>query len=237
MEQKTTEMAAVFKAWAWFDAHKRQVGWGAGIVVGAGLLIWIYINQTEEKAVKESEAVANVMIAPAATGRPVDPAAYLKIANEDPNSSAGTRALLLAAGTLFTEGKYSEAQTQFDKFTRDHRDSPFLGEALLGVAACLESQNKTNEALAAYKSLIERHPGDLTVPQAKFSLARLYVAQNKADQALPLFEEVNRLNPNGALGSEAGMRAEDLIAKYPNLAPKPAAAPANTSVLKIPSTK
>jgi TolA-binding protein len=127
--------------------------------------------------------------------------------------------LLLAGGNLFTEGKYSEAQAQFDKFTRDHHDSPFMGEALLGLGASLEAQGKTDAAIAAYKDVISRHPGESVVPDAKFALARLYEVQNKPELARDLYLEVERESRFSSKGIEAGMRIEDLMAKYPKLAP------------------
>ncbi len=39
----------------------------------------------------------------------------------------------------------------------------------------------------------------------------------KPELARNLFEEVERSNPYGSLGSEAGMRLEELKIKYPNL--------------------
>ncbi len=135
------------------------------------------------------------------------------------NSGAGARALLLAAGSLFADGKYPEAQAQFEKFTRQYHDSPFLGEALLGVAACLDAQGKTDAALTAYKDLVNRHSGENVVPQAKFALGRIYVAQNKPELARDEFAEVERQDRFGSLGNEAGMQIEELIAKYPKLAP------------------
>lgn len=116
------------------------------------------------------------------------------------------------------EGKSSDAKAQFERFSREYTDSPFRGEALLGIAACLDAQGKANEAITAYKELIDRHPTDAVLPQARFALARRYEAQNKPELARTLFEEVERNNPYGSLGSEAGMRLEELKVKYPNLA-------------------
>ena len=133
--------------------------------------------------------------------------------------------MLLAAGSLFTEGKYEEAKAQFQKLIREYHDSPFMGEALLGVAACLDAQNKPTEAIAAYKELIDRHPNDPVIPQAKFALGRLYEAQNQPEQAYNYFEQVAQTDPYGSIGSEAGMRAEELKLKHPNLAPGAGPAP------------
>src|SRR5208282_4455362 len=140
--------------------------------------------------------------------------AYLRVAATYAGSRAGARALLVAASGLFVEGKYDEARTQFERFTREYSDSPFRGEALLGIAACLDAQSKTNEAATAYKDLIDRRPTDYVLPQARFALARLYEAQNKPELARNLLEEVERNNPYGSLGSEAGIRLEELKVKY-----------------------
>src|SRR5205085_424559 len=101
-----------------------------------------------------------------------------------------------------------------------------------GIAASLEAQGKTAEAITAYKDLVEHRPNDTSVPQAKFALGSLYEAQNKPEQAFPLFEEAFRADPSGPIGSEAGMRAEELKQKYPNLAP-PAPMPTGSSPFTI----
>src|SRR5206468_4481552 len=106
-----------------------------------------------------------------------------------------------------------------------------MGQALLGIAASWDAQGKTNEAVAAYKNLVDHHPGESVIPQAKFALARLYEAQGKLEQARIYFEELNRTEHYGSLGSEAGMRLEEMIAKNPGLVPKPATPSAPTNAI------
>ena len=153
--------------------------------------------------------------------------AYLKVAAEYPKSRAGARALLVAAGSLFVNGKYEEAKAQFERFRREYWTALSSGEALLGMAACLDAQGKARDAITAYKDLIDHHQGDVVLPQARFALARLYEAQNEPEQARNLFEEVERNDPYGSLGSEAGMRLEELKLKYQKLVAPPAPTPAN----------
>ena len=74
------------------------------------------------------------------------------------------------------------------------------------------------------------HPGQSVIPQAKFALARLFEAQNKPEPARNLFEDVYRSNPYDSLGSEAGMRLEELRMKYPALFPT---APSPTNNMPI----
>jgi TolA-binding protein len=250
MESEVAQLPLWQKAWAWFEANKRQTLWGGGGLVVVGLVVAFFLYRQNETDVAASEALSNVAL-PQMTGaaRGDSAEAYLKVAATYPNSRAGARALLLAGGSLFVEGKYAEAKTLFERFAREHRDSLFAGEALLGVAACLDAQGNSGDAITAYKDLIDRHPVDQVLAQAKFALARLYEAQNKPEQARNLFEEVERSNPYGSLGSEAGMRLEELKIKYPNLAapivsmmtnatpPKPQIVPATTNTTPPKSQK
>jgi TolA-binding protein len=209
------------KAWAWFEANKRPVSWGAAAVLLGAVIVAFVIYHQDQREAAAGEALSNVAV-PQLTGMGSSASmadAYLKVAAEYPSSQAGARALLLAAGSLFAEGKYADARTQFERFRREHADSPFVGEAMLGAAACLDAQGKPREAITAYKELIDRRPGDYVLPQARFALARLYESQNEPEQARNLYEEVERMDPMGSLGSEAGMRLEELKEKYPRLAP------------------
>jgi len=226
MESEVAQLPLWQKAWAWFERNKKQTLWAVTGVVVVALIVSLYLYRQGEAEVAASEALsslaASAMIG-ASRGDSAD--AYLKMAAAYPNSSAAARAVLLAAGRLFDEGKYVEAKTQFERFSREHKDSPFRGQALLGIAACLDAEGKTSEATSAYKDLIDRLPADPVLPQARFALARLYEAQNKPEQARNLFEQVEQGNPYSSLGSEAGMRLEELKTKYPQLAAPIAPAP------------
>jgi TolA-binding protein len=236
MESEAVQLPLWQKAWAWFEANKRQTSWAAGAVVVVGLVVAFFVYRQNEAEVVASEALSNATLSQATGASRGDLAeAYLKVAATYPGSQAAGRALLLAAGAFFAEGKYAEAKTQFERFNKEYSNSPFRGEALLGLAACLDAQGKPNEAATAYKDLIDRRPSDAVLPQARFALARLYEAQNKPELARNLFEDVERNNPYSSLGSEAGMRLEELKAKHPSLFVP--AAPATSNALQIPPKK
>lgn len=221
MASDVTESETLVKLWAWFETHRKQATWGAAIVVGAALIAWFVVYQQDQKQITSGEALSNVALPQIVNpnARPA-PDAYLRVAGKYPESSAGAKALLLAAAGLFDEGKYTEAQAQFERFRREYRESGFLGEALLGVAACLDAQGKTSEAIKAYHDLVDHHPNEVSaLPQAKFALGRLYEAQNQPSLARDFFEQAARGAPYTSIGSEAGMRLEELKLKYPNLSP------------------
>ena len=234
MESDAVQIPVSHKAWAWFEANKKQTLWGTGIVLVVGTIIAFFLYRQNEAEVAASEALSSVAMPQASGARADTVEGYLKVAAAHPRSKAGARALLLAAGGLFVEGKYDEAKTQFERFRREYSDSLFMGEALLGIAACLDAQAQTRDAMAAYKEFIERHSGDSNVPQAKFALARLHEAQNEPEQARNLFEDMERSQPYGSLGDEARMRLEELKTKFPKLMAPVTPAPTNAAPLKAP---
>jgi len=223
MASDVIESEALIKVWAWFETHRKQVAWGAAIVVVAAFIGWFIVYHQDQKQIASGEALSNIVIPQVSNpnARPA-PDAYLRVARDYPDTSAGERALLLAAASMFDEGKYTDARAQFDRFRREHHDSTLLGEALLGMAACLDAEGKSSEALTAYRDLVDHHPNDLVIlPQAKFALGRLYEAAGQPSLARDFFEQVLRTDPYGStsLGSEAGIRLEELKLKYPSLTP------------------
>lgn len=221
------------KALAWFEANKKQTLWGAGVLLVVGTIIAFSLYRQNEAEIAASEALSSVAMPQASGARTDTVEGYLKVAATHPRSKAGARALLLAAGGLFVDGKYDEAKTQFERFRREYSDSLFMGEALLGIAACLDAQGKTRDAMAAYKDLMDHRPGDSNVPQAKFALARLHQAQNEPEQARNLFEDVERSQPYGSLGDEARMQLEELKTKFPKLLAPVTPMPTNAAPLKV----
>ncbi len=203
------------RLWAWFETNKKQAGIAVAIVAAAGLVMWFVSWRRDQRDINAGEAVSAVSLAQTVQGgvRPDAAEAYLRVASDYANTSSGARALLLAAGTFFSESKYDQALKSFQRFTREHRDSPWMGEALLGTASCQEVLGKTNEAAVVYQDIKDHHSGDVVAAQAKFSLARIYEAQNKPELARPLYEDLARNGQYSSIGSEAGIRLEELMAR------------------------
>lgn len=224
MESNVAELPLSHRLWAWFEANQKTALYLVGLAVVVGIIVGFLLWRRGQQKLAAGNAVSNVAYEQltAAPGTAPDvAAAYLKVAQDYPNSMAGARAVLLAAANLYSNSKYADAQKQFERFSREYHDSPFLGEALLGVGTCLAAEGKTDQAVSALKDLITRHPNDYVVPNAKFALARLYEQQNKPEQARDTYEEVARMSGFNSLGSEAGFRADDLNLKYPKPVPAP----------------
>jgi len=224
MESNVAQLPLSDRLWDWFETYKRQAGLVVGILVVAGLIIWFIVWHRETKQLDAGAALSQVAAGELQGGSVRDdPEAYLNVARQYPDSMAGARAVLLAAGGLFDQNKYADAQAQFDRFVREYQGNPLMGEALFGIASCLDAQGKTDQAATAYKDLITRHPNESFVALAKFALARIYESQNKPEQARDYYQDVERAIPFTSLGNEAGVRLEELIAKNPKLQPAPPA--------------
>ncbi|HVM47476.1 MAG TPA: tetratricopeptide repeat protein [Candidatus Acidoferrum sp.] len=238
MESDAVHLPLAHQAWAWFEANRKPALVGAGAILVIAAVVSFYYYQQDEKNQAAAEALSAVEVPQMGGGRAGtdQAAAYLSVARQYAGTGAGARALLLGAGSLFTEGKYSESKTEFDRFVRDYSDSPLMGEALLGSAACLDAMGKTNEALNAYETIVRQHSTENVASQARFALGRLYEARNEPEKARDQFEEVARANPYGSLGSEAGMRVEELNLKYPKLVPM-TPMPTNTPPMTIETGK
>jgi tetratricopeptide (TPR) repeat protein len=216
MEQNIADSPFLFTAWAWFDKNKKQVLFGAVAVAVAGFVIGLIVWSKKQNEVKAGEALSQALLAQITSAGKAEAAeGLLKVASAYSGTPAGAQAMLLGAGALFASGKYAEAQPHFERFNRDYAGHPLVAQAKLGLAACLSAQGKMEEAALAYKDLADRYPSANTVPQARFALAGIYESQGKLDDALNLFEQVARADANTSLGSEAGMRAEEIRLKLP----------------------
>jgi Uncharacterized protein conserved in bacteria len=166
---------------------------------------------------------------------------YLQVAGKYQSTAAASRATLLAATASFTEGKYDQALAEFQKYAREQSGGPYAAQAMLGIASTLEAQGKTDQALESYANLVERYPNSPVLAQAKFSLARLREAKGDLAKALALYEDLGR-DQFTSIGSEAGMRAEEIKQKNPALAAKtqskiPVLAPATNAAPPAKSKK
>jgi len=221
MESNVAQLGIGERLLAWFELHRKQVLWGAAIVLAAGAAIGFYLWQQSEKQARANEALSRIVSTGFGGGEAeAAPPALLNVAAEHPGTAAAGRALLLAAGHLYEQGKYAEARTQFERFLRDYRESPLAPQALFGVASCLDALGKTSEAVTAYNDILQHYSTDNVAPQAQLALARLSEKQGKWAQARELFMELAR-SSRGSVGSEAMIHLEQLVAAHPELARQP----------------
>jgi predicted negative regulator of RcsB-dependent stress response len=215
MQAQDTTTLFFLKLWPWVETNKNRLIGGGAIVLVAVFIIWFVACQRESKEIAAGQALTQVALS---AGNP-SAEAYLKVAGLHPGTIAGQRAQLQGAAALFDAGKFSDAQTQFQKFLDGHSDSEFSGQAALGVAACLDAQGKTDLAVSAYQRVVNGFSDASAASAAKFGLARIDEYQGKLNEALVFYQDVARDNPNGSLGSEAEMHLIELRNKLPTAAP------------------
>jgi TolA-binding protein len=224
MESDAAQSADIYRLIAWAHANRqRLIAFGAGLaVVALGISLWSWNGDRREAAANDALSLLTTKARGGPEATPISGDDYLQVANDYSGTGAGARALLLAGATLFDAGKYADAQKNFERFLAEYPDNPLAAQAELGVAACLEAQGKTGDSAVKYKDFIDHHQGDPLLPQAKSSLARLCIALNKPDEALRIYQDMRQTRNNDSWTVEAGLQADELLAKYPNLRPPPA---------------
>src|SRR5881275_1408656 len=109
MDKNVPELSFSDRFVAWYDANKQQAQLGALILILVGIALGYFFWHSSEKDVASGEALTSVTLSlegPNGSLRPGAAPALLKVATDYPGSKAGARARLLAAGSLFDEGKY-----------------------------------------------------------------------------------------------------------------------------------
>ena len=220
MQPETPESAWFYEALAWLDVHKKQVIVGACVVVGAVVALYVYDWYRDEVELSASEALLQLRAMPTRQeGQAIAPATdFLKVARQFSSTRAGKRALLLGAAGLFGEGRYAEAQAQFEEFLSSYEDSLLAPIAALGVAASLDAQDRLDAALASYQSIVAKYPNDYAASRAKLAMASIYESKNQPDKALRLYEELMRPAAFSGVAGEASAYKERLLHKHPELA-------------------
>lgn len=202
----------------WFELNRGRLLIGVGLV--CAVAIAVMVTRALRHAKVREAAGALLAAAPAEVpGQPapaLDPQKLLEISRQFPGTPAAVQARLLAAGQLFTAGKYSEAQTEFAAVEAAQPNGPLLGVAILGVASSLDAQNKGSEAVAAYDRVISLFPSDAVSQQARLAKARLIQGSQPA-QSLGLLDEI--LRNEYAIGYQevAAAARSVLLAQHPEL--------------------
>jgi tetratricopeptide (TPR) repeat protein len=214
------------------ETNKKRLLLGGVAVIAVVCVAIVVIQAQAQRQTSAFEELSEVKIPSGLGAQPLAGAAgqYLKVAEENSGTRAAGWAVLLAGGSYFSEGKYSDAQSQFERFLKEYPDSPWQSGAHLGIASCLDVQGKTNEAVAKFEELRRRFAGDAVVDEAKLALGRLYEGQGKNEDAFKLYDEVMKagMAMQSGLAMEAGARMEDLTKRYPELArPKTPIIPTN----------
>lgn len=206
----------------WIDKNRKQIISTVVILVVVGLVVAFVRWRDEQTRIQGGERLTTLLMEGGAAGVKAD--VLIKVADDYAGTEVGARALLRAAEQLFTEGKIAEAQSAFTRFAGEYAGSPLVSQAKFGVAVCLDSQGKTAEAVTAFKEVADRYPDKNTATLAKYHLAVIYEAQGKMEMARDLYMDLAR-GGRSTIGSEAGLRLNQMFEKDSSLIPTQPVAP------------
>jgi predicted negative regulator of RcsB-dependent stress response len=221
MSPETTESTGLYEFLAWAEANKKRLMLAAVAVLAAivALIVYSYFRDRREAQASESLLALRALPSASTGAKAASPQEFLRVADDYASTSAGERALLLAAGNLFTDGNYAEAQAQFEKFKTSFGSSPLVSIAALGVASSLDAQDKVDAALAAYQDVAINYPDDPVAAHAKLAMASIYETKKQPEQELKVLDELSSKPAiYGDAAVEAMMRKEQLLQQYPDLA-------------------
>lgn len=239
-EQKEQDFDIWLQVQTWAETRRKQIS--IGFVVLLVAIFAIYTNshlQAQNRADADS-AVMGLGLPDPASPEPKAVAAsdYLKVTQEFSGTPAAERALLMAAGALFTENKYPEAEARFVEFAAQHPNSRLIDTARIGIAASQDAQDKIDQAIGSYELVIssgtrEEFVSTPQADQAKLAVALLYEQNKQPEKALNYYNELIQSPRSTFWRNEASLRRDTLLKEQPNLSvPEPGAPSTGSSTNK-----
>ena len=228
MESQDTATDFVYKVWPQIEANKNKIIGGI-IAIVAIVVIYSFVSWNRQQSqIAAGEAMTQVLLSlkPGTTPQEVSQS-YLAVAEDHSGTMAAQRALLQGATVLFTQGDYTNAQKNFQRYLDAHPDDSFSSYATLGVAKCYAAEGKINDAIGEYQQVINVGNAQAQA-EARFALAQIYMQAGNYTDAIRLFQQVAQAEQYGALGTEAAEYAYELHFKVPQPAAAPSVAPAKT---------
>jgi len=219
MQPVTTDSTRVYEFLAWLELNKLRVAAAIGAALFLFVAVYVYRYYSEQTERAASRALLALRPPPqeGATAPNPSPTDLLKVAAEYGSTSAGQRALLLAAGNLYAEGKYADAQKHFEQFRQEHSGSPLASIAAFGFAASLDALDQVDAALGAYQAVVNQFPDEAVAARARLAMAILHETKNQPEQAYRIYDELSKQAGAGSIVSEAAQRREKLEQRFPQL--------------------
>jgi predicted negative regulator of RcsB-dependent stress response len=236
MQPVTTDSAKLYEFLAWLELNKTRVVAAIGAVLLLSVGIYVYLHYHEQTEFAASRALLALRPPPqeGAAAPSTSPTDLLKVAREYGSTSAGERALLLAAGNLYAEGEYAEAQKHFEQFRQEYSGSRLAPIAAFGIAASLDALDQVDAALGAYQSVVNQFPDDALAARSRLATAVLHEAKQQPEQAYRVYDELSKQAGAGGVVGEAAQRREKLQRRFPQLGQTNAPVAAATTMVNPP---
>jgi TolA-binding protein len=222
-ETKSAQRQAdVYDVLAWLEVNKMKVAVIALIlvVIGFAVATMRYLREQKETQASSELLALKASLTPSTNTPPVPASAFAKVAQEFSGTAAADRARILAATTLFTEGKYADAETAFKAYLSEFPNGEWRPTAAYGVATAQEAQNKP-EAAQSYQAVTTGYAKSAVADDAHLALARIAEAKNQPAEALRIYNQLltpaTGAQPGEAPNRSAMERKEALLRAHPEL--------------------
>lgn len=158
-----------------------------GTLIGAGILVATIVVLTSRsmatrKAAKISEAEQMLMTAQT----PEQLQDLVKTYKSTPTAPV---ALLDLAKTLFNQGDYAEARTQYELFARNYKNSDLMPIAQFGLAHCTEADGNYTAATEEFKDFLTKNQDHYLNAAAILALARCLEQAGNLDESRIVLED------------------------------------------------
>lgn len=220
MSLNSEESSGWIEFLTWLEVHKQKLLLGGVGILFIGATLYVARWNTNQKEQAAGAALYELQTKQSQEND-VEAKEFLALAETYAGTTAGGRALLLAARAHFVNGQFDSAREQFEQFRKLYDSSGFLDNALYGIAACYAAAGKLEEAKSAYQIVVERFANTPIAAQAKLAIAGIYEAQNKQEEALALYEELDRPGVPPSYTARASERSGQILKEHPELQPKP----------------
>lgn len=177
------EDAKQFSQWMAEYGRPALIGLAVAVVVLLGVSIWR--NQKEAKAAAAVQALFENR----------SPEELQQLAVAKPDASTAPMALASAAAEFYTQNRYDEARTAYERFLNLYPTNLFAPDAAIGLAASQEALEDFEAAAAGYESFAAANAGSPLRPQAVFGAARCRQQLGQFDAARALYEDFIAANP------------------------------------------
>ena len=193
----------------WVQAHGRQLGIGAIVVVALAAGSWVVSRSNATKAAGASRALNEAQRSVASGNLPLAVADLQKVVARYGSTPAGTQAKLLLAQVQFQQGKLPDGMKVLDEIGGSAGAMQASYHALR--AAGLEQSGKAAEAAEEYLKASTSSALPSEREGYKADAARAYVAAGNKTEALKLWQAMadDQASP---LNSEARLRVGELSA-------------------------
>jgi tetratricopeptide (TPR) repeat protein len=220
MQSEPQQSTWLYEVLAWLELNRKAVIWAFVGILALVVAGYVYFWSRQVAEVRANEAL--LALRPRAAvdekEKAAEAADFLRFAEQHASTDAAERALMLAAGELYREGRYAEAQAAFRKALERNRRGPLAPTAALGVAASLDAQDQVDAAFPAYQAVVADFPDTPASARARFALALLHETRNQPEQALKIYDELTTARKFGRASMEASVKREALLKQHPELA-------------------